>query len=804
MANKNHLNILKQGGVENWNNWRRVHPSIRPDLRGADFTKKDFTEADFSNAFIQGANFSKAKLQGAKFIGAEAGLGLPWQIIGGICSFFISLILGVMIPFFLYFLLYIFLNSLSVNEDSVFLLFVSAVFLSLGFILVNLGQGIGAALWFVAIATTAMLLAVSPQPVIVALAWALVLAVFLIIVVNLLVIIPVKLRFPILVTLSLIFAAFVFFRDDIFYWFFDWYVIDIFSASSALSVLTAIGVAVTVAKGGMITDWHRVMAVIIAVVMPLLCSAGIIFLYWDFEQEVGLTIGIGGFLGIILGVYIGWRVLDDDPRYVLIRNISLNLGAWGNTSFRDADLTNADFTNAKLQHVDLRGATITHTNWYKAKKFAHARVGRSYLQSPQVRKLVLGKSGNKKNFDHLDLSGIKLPQARLAGASFIGTNLTKADLQQADLSKAKLVESNLEGVNLGGATLTGACVENWRITKSTKLNGVKCDYIYLRQPNRLREPEKEGETLNFNKLSQNFIDAEEKLKSLYRTFDQLYPISDKVNLEYRLIEEARNAKISRASYRKMFEDYRRQKIENEWQKSAWKSIFAKLERQIEKLNQLVSEMDIFPILERLSQLSIVIAVILFINQLLKEKMDAQYRGWEIINTERSRIHGGTVIVLKNWNKYGGSLHGIKAQKANLKRVDLSKADLTDADFSDADLEKANLSRATLKGAKFINTNLHNAKFGIRVSVVDRLISVFDQSGTRQVQEEGANLIDADFSGANLIGADFRKAKNLNIRQIKSACFWEKAKFDSEFKEKLFSAPKQEVDCDSWDFLRLLP
>lgn len=60
MANKEHLNIIKQG-VEAWNKWREDNPNVQPD---------------FSDADIRGVNFNEAKLEGANFSNAKAGFCL--------------------------------------------------------------------------------------------------------------------------------------------------------------------------------------------------------------------------------------------------------------------------------------------------------------------------------------------------------------------------------------------------------------------------------------------------------------------------------------------------------------------------------------------------------------------------------------------------------------------------------------------------------------------------------------------------------------------------------------------------------
>jgi hypothetical protein len=85
MANKEHLSILKQG-VEVWNQWRKEHPDIQPDLIranlrgafliganfiGANLRGADLVDADLRNANLSEANLSEANLTGAKLIGAD-------------------------------------------------------------------------------------------------------------------------------------------------------------------------------------------------------------------------------------------------------------------------------------------------------------------------------------------------------------------------------------------------------------------------------------------------------------------------------------------------------------------------------------------------------------------------------------------------------------------------------------------------------------------------------------------------------------------------------------------------------------
>jgi hypothetical protein len=69
MANEEHLEILKQGVVV-WNQWRRQHPDIRPELRGSDLHGMYLRGTDLRGANLRGAYLSAAYLHGAYLQGA--------------------------------------------------------------------------------------------------------------------------------------------------------------------------------------------------------------------------------------------------------------------------------------------------------------------------------------------------------------------------------------------------------------------------------------------------------------------------------------------------------------------------------------------------------------------------------------------------------------------------------------------------------------------------------------------------------------------------------------------------------------
>ncbi|MEH1915898.1 pentapeptide repeat-containing protein [Nostoc sp.] len=203
-------------------------------------------------------------------------------------------------------------------------------------------------------------------------------------------------------------------------------------------------------------------------------------------------------VGTLFSIYISWQAIKGDQKHSLVRNIAIAFAATGGTSFRGADLTNADFTQATLKSTDFRKAILICSRWHQAKMLDRVRPGSTYLQYSQVRELLVTGQGQDKNFYRENLRGINLQKANLADASFIGADLSEANLQDADLSRAKLKQTQLDGTDLTGATLTGAFIEDWGITNTTKLHGVRCEYVFMRLPTKedpdpLRKPDNKQE-----------------------------------------------------------------------------------------------------------------------------------------------------------------------------------------------------------------------------------------------------------------------------------------------------------------------
>jgi uncharacterized protein YjbI with pentapeptide repeats len=180
-------------------------------------------------------------------------------------------------------------------------------------------------------------------------------------------------------------------------------------------------------------------------------------------------------------LHAGWLAQSGQKKYDLIRVLAMYITLRG-TSFKGANLTDANFTQATLSNTDFRQATLTRTNWFKAQGLGHACTEGTYLEREPIRHLAIFKQGKSANFDYEDLRGINLQDADLEDASFTGADLSSSSLSGANLIKAKLVHTQLYNSDLSKACLTGAYLEGWGISVDTNLEGVQCEYAYMHLP----------------------------------------------------------------------------------------------------------------------------------------------------------------------------------------------------------------------------------------------------------------------------------------------------------------------------------
>jgi hypothetical protein len=78
--------------------------------------------------------------------------------------------------------------------------------------------------------------------------------------------------------------------------------------------------------------------------------------------------GIGTVIMAISCAVISKQALKNENKTSILRKIAFGIGSWFGTSFKNADLSNADFSNAVIRNSDFSNAILTGVNWDNAKK----------------------------------------------------------------------------------------------------------------------------------------------------------------------------------------------------------------------------------------------------------------------------------------------------------------------------------------------------------------------------------------------------------------------------------------------------
>ena len=403
-------------------------------LRGGNFAEQNLSGANFSHCDIRGANFKGANLIGANFTGAIAGLQKRWMIGLLLVALVLMALSGLMCGISGSFVVFIF-DLYFINE---------AEFRVTGWVTL-------VSLIIFCVITYHKSLREGVINIIIILAVALVLSV------------PIVFAFSssFLVTLSFALLIGVVIVT-----------VQIFAITFAIAIIMAIFIA------GAIVGIFAI-AVTVAIAAN---SASILVRSTEYSRILAIVVGVALAVALYLfSCYIAYRAMKGDPRDAWIRNFAVAFAATGGTTFKKANLTDANFSQARLKSTDFRDAILIRTCFKNTEKLDRIRPGKTYLSNTNLKQWLIGK-GTNKNFDRQDLRGVDLQAANLTNASFIGADLSDANLQDADLSRAKLIQTQLDNTDLTGATLTGATIEDWGITSHTKLQGVRCDYIFMKEP----------------------------------------------------------------------------------------------------------------------------------------------------------------------------------------------------------------------------------------------------------------------------------------------------------------------------------
>nr|VFK59441.1 MAG: Pentapeptide repeat-containing protein [Candidatus Kentron sp. UNK]VFK68734.1 MAG: Pentapeptide repeat-containing protein [Candidatus Kentron sp. UNK] len=227
---------------------------------------------------------------------------------------------------------------------------------------------------------------------------------------------------------------------------------------------------------------------------------------------VGAVAGAGALAVAVFflpAFYVAWRVRKEDPLFAGSRPFGWWLGSLGGTNFRGANLTRARFRGAVLKQTRFVGVKeLKGVDFRDAKGLRLANVKGTPLEDPQARDLLVSGEGPGRSYAGLNLKGVFLAGARLAGADFTEADLSEADLTGAILREAILAKTQLIGTDLAGARFTGACIESWNIDRSTNLQDIDCDWVFMAAGGEFRQPDsgvfKQGE---FSKLFQEVAET---------------------------------------------------------------------------------------------------------------------------------------------------------------------------------------------------------------------------------------------------------------------------------------------------------
>ncbi|MBE9050505.1 pentapeptide repeat-containing protein [Nostocales cyanobacterium LEGE 11386] len=414
---------------------------INADLRKANFTGADLREANFTGADLREAKFDSANLEKANFSEAKFGLQFHWIIIYLSFSFLLVIIVGIILA--------ILANIVgSAISDAVIKItkepnYKNENILYLATLLASLIN-------------------------------------FIILVIFRKVIISIS-TLGITITLIIILAFFkeILYKGETanitFLIIIYLLIVSIFLI--AISVQSLVFNFIKIIAGNKIL----IISIFVTLAVTIYVSQAAIFTELpSADKNFGMVLSTAVYQ-VFLVCFIAWKAIGGSQEWAWPYKLAIAIAAIKGTSFYKANLTDSDFNNANVKHIDLREAILTRTYWVGVQGIETAQLDRNYyLNQLEVRQLVIEKVLEYKDFYNLNLQGINLQGLDLTDFNFIDSDLRQSKLEGVKLFNTKLVRTKLGEANLNNADITGAYIEEWGVTKTTKIDNIKCDYIYLR------------------------------------------------------------------------------------------------------------------------------------------------------------------------------------------------------------------------------------------------------------------------------------------------------------------------------------
>lgn len=287
------------------------------------------------------------------------------------------------------------------------------------------------------------------------------------------------------------------------------------------------------------------------------------------------------------------------------------------------------------------------------------------------------------------------------------------------------------------------------------------------------------------------------LMTLFREISALQDPSEK---EYRILAAAKKYGIELESLERLFDlfEERSALAKLESHNAILFRAFARLERALHRIHQHLRMMAIFPVLEQLAKLGIVIAAVLFLTectgrqqQRLSQKLSTHYAAWDVINSHPAHdsSSGGRTEAIEFLSGEGQDLSGINLSNAWLTDIDLSpnwlqrrKPRFLGANFAGAILTNGDLGEVDLTFANFNNAKFHYDH---------PYAKGFYKTSLRRANFVGADLEGVSFDQSDLRCANFAGVSYLNPSEVKKAAVvkgaetWRLAIYDRAMEARLY-------------------
>jgi len=466
------------------------------DLSGADFSGTDLKDADFSDTNLRGTDFTEAILEQATFLEAKTGVQKRWlgfqltlSIIVNFIAGIYAVIVGSLLGSWLFYsndiplrLLFLFMILFLIFWIVMLLKIVHHVFLATTlvdkplskYISKSVSISILGGVFIVAIimVTTSVILTVGGFS-------------------NWLSILSLLINFALSISTILLIGTGIVIAI----------VIVIMSQILSVVVSGMWGGAIVGCLNMIWTVWMA-MSIYTASTIPV-----------SNKIATASSVALVAVVTLSIGIYVARCTLTGNFQFAPLLKFAVMFASIGGTSFRGADLTQANFSHTSLKSCDFRDSrkqntNLKHTIWKQAKKLERACLGTSILANPEVRELlVTGKPNPSKSYEGLNLRGATLDGVYLEKVNFKRAILSEASFRNANLEWVNLTETQAIGTDFTGAQMTGVCLEGWSYDHTTKLADVDCRFVFeLEHPNakgsrerRPHDPDKEFAVGDFTK-----------------------------------------------------------------------------------------------------------------------------------------------------------------------------------------------------------------------------------------------------------------------------------------------------------------